>query len=1202
VTEAEEALILESPAARTAQSADRRESSLLEATVPLPRPVAFRALADGPSPAGLDTPPPFLSHSAYHSAENRTFREREVLANRFELIRFIGSGGMGEVYEAKDLELQEPVALKRIRPEVARNYQAIERFKREIQLARKVTHPNVCRTNDLFRHTPDVDGLGVTFLTMELLSGVTLAERIKRDGPLKTVDALPVVLQMAKALQAAHDAGIVHADFKSRNVMLVDSRNEKRARAVVTDFGLARALAEDGAAGNVSYGNTGEFFGSPAYMAPEQVETGEITSKVDIYALGVVMFEMLTGELPFAAETPLASAVRRLRESAPSPRRLVPNLDRRWETVILKCLARSPAERFESAAAVAAALTGVRTTSAQDWLLNRKSAFRAVTAGWKNWKSASAGAILLVAITGAGIKYRQRLSSWPRQEAAHSTDLPAATQPLPAGRSVAVLGFRNISGRRDAAWLSTALSEMMTTELAAGKKLRTIPGEDVSRMKRELALGDPDSLPPAMLTKVGTNLGTEIVVVGSYSDLPDDAVGRIRINVRLESTRDGSVISQATEIGTVSHLYDLVSSTAARLRQTLDAGEIQEADAGQIRASLPNNPAAARLYSEGLGKLELFDALAARALLERAAAIEPSHALTHSRLAEAWSKLGYDAKAQAEAKRAAELSEHLALDQKLRTRGQYYETKFEWAKAAEIYHDLYGSFPANLEDGLKLAEAETKAGHGRTALATLSRLRSQTAAGREDPRIDLCEARARMQLSEFNEMEKAAAAAVQKAEAQGATLVSAPARLARGWALHKLGRDEDGLAQFETAKQQFAAADQSGVADAEQDIAVLLEHEGDFDGAKHTYGAALKIYRAIGNAGGMASVLNDIAIVLWREGNLSAARDSWQQSLQYFREAGDGQGEAKVETGLAEILRKQGDLSGSRSKVEAALAAFRASGDKGSQAQALDTLAQILREQGNLAEAKKHNQEALTLLRAIGDRIGTAEAQHDLALILADQGDLAAARREFQSALAVRDLLHETSGTAETQLELAKLDMIDARSAGTQPIRQLVDLLQEKGSLEERALAGSIMAESLLSEGHAEEAKVAAQQAKSLLVGKEVDAATSGVVAITAATTAAAAASQNRSTTRRSGASTEIGSAQDALRTVAADAERLGLMGINFQARLALGQVQMRYGDPQAGRRDLLFLEKQAASQGFGLIARQAQTARKIGAPSGSVN
>jgi len=195
---------------------------------------------------------------------------------------------------------------------------------------------------------------------MELLHGETLADTLRQKGTFRTTDILPVVRQMAAGLAAAHHVGVVHRDFKSHNVMLVaPARADGEMRVVVTDFGLAWRGAQDESTGlSVSMSGEGEIAGTPAYMAPEQVEWGAVTPATDVYALGVVLYEMVTGVCPFLGETPLKIAVKRLTEPAPSPRVHVPDLEPLWETTILRGLARRPQDRFATTGDVVAALEG----------------------------------------------------------------------------------------------------------------------------------------------------------------------------------------------------------------------------------------------------------------------------------------------------------------------------------------------------------------------------------------------------------------------------------------------------------------------------------------------------------------------------------------------------------------------------------------------------------------------------------------------------------------------------------------------------------------------------------------------------------------------------------------------------------------------------------------------------------------------------
>jgi len=285
------------------------------------------------------------------------FEDGETVAGRYRISRMVAHGGMGDVYEASDNDLRTDVALKTIRG--ASSGPRVERFRREIFLARKVTHPNVCRVFDLGRHTTS-SGNEIVFITMELLRGDTLSARIKAHGRMTPAEALPIVRQIASAIDAAHAAGVVHRDLKPGNVMLVAEPATGTTRAIVTDFGVAHAEGDpfDDLSG------TGDVVGSPAYMAPEQIEGDTITARTDVYALGIVIFEMVTGVRPFQGETSISAIVKRLKVDPPRPTVHAPALPIEWEATIMRCLGGDPAQRFASCQEVVDALAGSASSAA----------------------------------------------------------------------------------------------------------------------------------------------------------------------------------------------------------------------------------------------------------------------------------------------------------------------------------------------------------------------------------------------------------------------------------------------------------------------------------------------------------------------------------------------------------------------------------------------------------------------------------------------------------------------------------------------------------------------------------------------------------------------------------------------------------------------------------------------------------------------
>jgi serine/threonine protein kinase len=260
---------------------------------------------------------------------------------------------MGEVYRAYDEHSREQVSIKTLRGEYAVQPEFVKRLMHEMRLARRIQHPNICRVFDVQRATGPIGSMMI-FLIMEFLEGETLESRIRR-GPLPLDQATRIAVQLIDGLQAAHEAGIIHRDLKSANVMLVPAPGGERA--VITDFGLARELRHNPGDSRSLFG-TGAIIGTAAYMAPEQLQGKSITTAADIHALGVILFELVTGRHPFEGETPLAIALRRLSNSAPSPSELVKGLDRDWETATLACLESDPARRPSTPLSVRAILEG----------------------------------------------------------------------------------------------------------------------------------------------------------------------------------------------------------------------------------------------------------------------------------------------------------------------------------------------------------------------------------------------------------------------------------------------------------------------------------------------------------------------------------------------------------------------------------------------------------------------------------------------------------------------------------------------------------------------------------------------------------------------------------------------------------------------------------------------------------------------------
>jgi tetratricopeptide (TPR) repeat protein len=382
---------------------------------------------------------------------------------------------------------------------------------------------------------------------------------------------------------------------------------------------------------------------------------------------------------------------------------------------------------------------------------------------------------LLVSMDAAGVRKR------------FFTGAAAGSVPTPRP-SVAVLGFKNLSGKEEEAWISTALSELLSADLSAGQRLRLIPGENIARMKVDLVLPSADSYSSDTLTSIRQHLGSDMVVLGSYLAVVDSPREKIRINLKVQDARTGETIAVSSEDGTQDELAQLVSRSGDSVRRTLRIGGISAYDAAQARTVLPENPEAARLYAQALARMRRFDDLGARDLFLQALAINPDHALSHAALAECWSDLGYERKAQEEAKQAFELSSELPRADQLSVEAQYRVAAHEWPRAVEIYRTLREFFPDNLEYALDLVRVQTSAGLGNDAKSTIDVLsQSKFSVDGRDVRIDLASAKAAEQTGNFKLEQQFAMAAAEKGRAQSAALVVAQAKLLEAFSFERTG-------------------------------------------------------------------------------------------------------------------------------------------------------------------------------------------------------------------------------------------------------------------------------------------------------------------------------------------------------------------------------------------------------------------------------
>jgi serine/threonine protein kinase/tetratricopeptide (TPR) repeat protein len=748
-------------------------------------------------------------------AAGRKLEAGAQLEGRFRIVRMLGQGGMGEVYEAVDLALGTRVALKTVRLEQATNESALQRFRREILLARKIAHPNVCKVFEL--HVGGIGDLPL-FLTMELLEGETLAARLRRLGRLDEEVAREIVRQIAAGLGAAHAEGVVHRDLKASNVMLVPAQG-RGERAVVTDFGIAHAL---GGLSDVTATLDGPI-GTPAYMAPEQVTGGAVTPATDFYCLGVLMYELTTGTLPFSGETPAQIAYRRLGVEPPDPSISNPGLSKGWTGLVRWCLAADPAERPQTTEAFRQALEGEASPPGG---LSRR---RLVTI------------VLALAATVAAI---------PSADSLRSPRAPATARPV-----VAVLEGANLTGDAGLDWLSTALSEAFASSLEPIRGIRIVPPRVVA--DRQFSLGVTTT--PQLGTSDGPRRLAESV---GASDI---------VELRFRRDKTGSLLFQAIvrpgagrraapyeatfkpaasteELGTP----DEVEGIAGRLAESVRTQLRWERGDGDSRSPfipsrpLPRDPDARRLYTQALRQVARYDAPGALSLVRRVQQREPDFlpAMTLRRY-DALAFVGFQHHDGDLFERGLEHVADLppASPERRLIEAVSPAALLKTGDAPQRLKSLLAQSPDDFELALLAAAVSPD------FTQQLAPLRILPPPLGTDPRIDLVEASLRIDTGELAEAAAAIGRGLAEARRRGDRLTASQFLTQRGIVEMREGRSDDGVKSFLEAEREALAAGSSSLAREHRFVrASMLNESGRLNAARELYRQLLAEFRGLGEA------------------------------------------------------------------------------------------------------------------------------------------------------------------------------------------------------------------------------------------------------------------------------------------------------------------------------------------------------------------
>ena len=628
--------------------------------------------------------------------------------------------------------------------------------------------------------------------------------------------------------------------------------------------------------------------------------------------------------------------------------------------------------------------------------------------------------------------------------------------------SVAVLGFRDLGSGAETSWIAPAVTELMNVELGVGQLLRTLPLENVTRMRTELSVTPQATYPAQLLQRIRTNLGIDYAVAGAY--LPQNH--RIRLDVALFDVRSGQQIAAVSDDAEQDKLSELASGCASRIRAHLGV-RLSSLDGGTRYSAV--EPAAMEAYGKGIERLRQSDALSARPYLENAAASSPANPLIHSALAATWSMMGLDARAQQEAKLAFDSSAGLGRVEQLEIEGRYRNIAHEWARAIQVYQALFTLLPDDLEYGLLLASAESLGGKAQDALGTVNTLRNLPSPLRDDPRIDLAEARAAGAISDFARTRKAAHEAAEKALQHGARLQYARARLLESGAMQTLGAA--GYAEVRAEARRICAelGDRASVAAAYRIEANSLAATNAPAAARPLYAAALQIANEIGNSLEKLNARMGLAYIEKLQGDLKSAEADDRAALAEASEMGPQKSYA-VCLHLAEVLMAEGRIAEARTLSEHALEASRQIHEREGIALSEAEVAHLSALEGKSAEAVAWYNEAIAVLREVNEPSALFAALLDLGDVQTEEGNPAGARKSYEEA---RTVAQRVGGFVwpEIDLAFARLNLAGGQAlVAATHAQKAMDAFTAAGRQGDRLAAAAVLVRALIASGNVDQA------------------------------------------------------------------------------------------------------------------------------------
>jgi serine/threonine protein kinase/tetratricopeptide (TPR) repeat protein len=968
----------------------------------------------------------------------------DVLGGRYEILQLLGEGGMGSVYKAMDRELDRPVALKLIRPELAANPSILARFKQELLLAHQVTHRNVIRIYDL----GDADG--VKFITMEFVEGVDLRALMVEKKTFSPEEAVEITEQICRALEATHNVGVIHRDLKPQNIM-----RDGTGRILLMDFGLARNIQGDGMT------QSGALVGTMEYMSPEQALAKDLDQRSDLFTLGLILYELLTGKTPYSAESVVASLIKRTQERAIPVSDHDGTIPQPLSNIVSKCLERDPKLRYQNAAEL---LHDLDLYSGKGAAANLR--FQPAVEPWGRdipWPLIMGVATVLV-LAIAGYVFRGVLfSSSPAK----------AVQPL----SLAVIPFQNKSGDASWDWLGPSLADMLSTDVGQSAHLRAVSSDRVQQVFHDLRIAPKSIVDSTTLGRVAEFTNADTMVWGQYTKLGD----QIRIDATLEDRKHNRTIQVKAEAANQQDLSAAVDRLAGMIRQNLALSPdlVKELQAQSFKPT-STSVDALRDYNQGLQLLRQGHNLEAKTQLEAATKEDPQFAVAYSRLGEAYSALGYDADAEQASRHAVDLSQNLPLAQRYFIEASLARITKDNAKALAAYQNLAKSFPDNLdvqfalgslyEDGGDLDKARACYANvlkadGKNLDALLAMGRVEIKSGNPQKGLDPLDQARHIAIDLDNPEQQAL---ILQATGIAYKLMNKPTEALRNY--------EDSMAINQRLGQK------RGVAASLAEIAQVQLSLGKPDAALTAYNDALKIRREIGAKKDAGDTLIDLGNFYFERGQPDKALQMFKESLQIQRDAGDETYQAMCLNNIGNAYLQKGENEDALTYLQQSLQLREKLNVPGDIAETLHNLGEAYANLGQYDKAMTSLMRGLDLYRKGGDNQGAAVVSHSLGLVFERQGRLGPAVGALQDAVkGFRDTGDRSVAMAQALNDLG--EVLAQAGRGNESAKLLDEAQGLAHGLKNDALSASILnsqGDAQFYQGDLKSAKDSYQQAQRL--------------------------------------------------------------------------------------------------------------------------